>query len=179
MVRVGLIGFGLAGQAFHAPVIRGVQGMELACILERHTSNAKQKYPEVRIARNLDEMLSDKTIGLVVVATPNDSHFSYTKACLEAGRDVVVDKPFTPTMAEAEELVRLAADRGRLITVYQDRRWDGAFHTVKQLLKAGALGRWPSTKPDSTAFASSLSPAHGVRCRIIPPPAFSGISART
>ena len=140
MVRVGLIGFGLAGQAFHAPVIRGVQGMELACILERHTSNAKQKYPEVRIARNLDEMLSDKTIGLVVVATPNDSHFSYTKACLEAGRDVVVDKPFTPTMAEAEQLVRLAADRGRLITVYQDRRWDGEFHTVKQLLKAGALG---------------------------------------
>jgi scyllo-inositol 2-dehydrogenase (NADP+) len=140
MVRVGLIGFGLAGQAFHAPVIRGVQGMELACILERHTSNARQKYPEVRIARNLDEMLSDKTIGLVVVATPNDSHFSYTKACLEAGRDVVVDKPFTPTMAEAEQLVQLAADRGRLITVYQDRRWDGEFHTVKQLLKAGALG---------------------------------------
>ena len=131
MVRVGLIGFGLAGQAFHAPVIRGVEGMELACILERHGSNAKQRYPEVRVARTLDEMLSDKTINLCVVATPNDSHYSYTKACLEAGRDVVVDKPFTPTMAEAEQLVRLAADRGRLITVYQDRRWDGEFHTVK------------------------------------------------
>src|SRR6266496_3726332 len=120
MVRVGLIGFGLAGQAFHAPVIRGVQGMELACILERHTSNAKQKYPEVRIARNLDEMLSDKTIGLVVVATPNDSHFSYANACLEADRHVVVDKPFTPTMAEAEQLVRLAGQRGKLLTVYHD-----------------------------------------------------------
>jgi scyllo-inositol 2-dehydrogenase (NADP+) len=140
MVRVGLIGFGLAGQAFHAPVIRGVQGMELACILERHGSNAKTKYPEVRVARTLDEMLSDKTIGLCVVATPNDTHFSYTKACLEAGRDVVVDKPFTPTMAEAEQLVRLAAERGRLITVYQDRRWDGAFLTVKKLLSSGALG---------------------------------------
>ena len=140
MVRVGLIGFGLAGQAFHAPVIRGVPGMELACILERHGSNAQQKYPEVRVARTLDEMLSDKTIGLCVVATPNDSHFSYTKACLEAGRDVVVDKPFTPTMAEAELLVRLAAERGRLVTVYQDRRWDGEFHTVKQLVKSGALG---------------------------------------
>jgi len=140
MVRVGLIGFGLAGQAFHAPVIRGVPGMELACILERHGSNAKAKYPEVRVARTLDEMLSDKSIGLCVVATPNDSHYSYTKACLEAGRDVVVDKPFTPTMAEAEELVRVAADRGRLITVYQDRRWDGAFLTVKKLVAAGALG---------------------------------------
>jgi scyllo-inositol 2-dehydrogenase (NADP+) len=140
MVRVGLIGFGLAGQAFHAPVIRGVPGMELACILERRTSNSKQRYPEVRIARTLDEMLSDKSIDLCVVATPNDSHFSYTKDCLEAGRHVVVDKPFTPTMAEAEELVRLAAARGRLLTVYQDRRWDGAFLTVKKLVAAGALG---------------------------------------
>ena len=140
MVRVGLIGFGLAGQAFHAPVIRGVQGMELACILERHGSKAKEKYPEVRVARSLDEMLSDNTINLCVVATPNDTHYSYTKACLEGGRHVVVDKPFTPTMAEAEQLVRLAADRGRLVTVYQDRRWDGEFHTVKDLVKSGALG---------------------------------------
>jgi scyllo-inositol 2-dehydrogenase (NADP+) len=141
MVRVGLIGFGLAGQAFHAPVIRGVQGMELACILERHGSNAQQKYPKVRVARTLDEMLSDKSIGLCVVATPNDSHFSYTKACLEAGRDVVVDKPLTPTLDEAEQLVRLAADRGRLLTVYQDRRWDGDFATVRNLVKSGALGK--------------------------------------
>jgi scyllo-inositol 2-dehydrogenase (NADP+) len=140
MVRVGLIGFGLAGQAFHAPVIRGVQGMELACILERHGSNAQKKYPEVRVARTLDEMLSDKSISLVVVATPNDSHYSYTKACLEAGRHVVVDKPFTPTMAEAEQLVLLAAQRGLLVTVYQDRRWDGEFHTVKDLVKSGTLG---------------------------------------
>jgi scyllo-inositol 2-dehydrogenase (NADP+) len=140
MVRVGLIGFGLAGQAFHAPVIRGVPGMELACILERNGANAKEKSPEVRVARTLDEMLSDKTIKLCVVATPNDSHFSYSKACLEAGRDVVVDKPFAPTLGEAEQLVRLAADRGRLVTVYQDRRWDGDFQTVKRLLKSGAVG---------------------------------------
>jgi scyllo-inositol 2-dehydrogenase (NADP+) len=108
MVRVGLIGFGLAGQAFHAPMIRGVRGMELACVLERNTNNAKQRYPDVRIARSLDELLSDKTINLVVVATPNDSHYSYAKAILEADRHVVVDKPLTPTMKEAEELVRLA-----------------------------------------------------------------------
>ncbi len=140
MVRVGLIGFGLAGQAFHAPVIRGVKGMELACILERHGSNAEKKYPEVRVARTLDEMLSDETIELCVVATPNDSHFSYTKACLDAGRHVVVDKPLTPTLAEAEKLVRLASKRDRLITVYQDRRWDGAFLTAKKLIHSGLLG---------------------------------------
>ena len=140
MIRVGLIGFGLAGQAFHAPMIRGVEGMELACVLERRTNNAKARYPQVRIARTFDEMLSDQSINLVVVATPNDTHFSYTKAALEAGRHVVLDKPMTPTMAESEALVHLAAARNLLVTVYQDRRWDGAFLTVKKLLQAGALG---------------------------------------
>jgi scyllo-inositol 2-dehydrogenase (NADP+) len=140
MLRVGLIGFGLAGQAFHAPMIRGVRGMELACILERHSDNAKNRYPEVRVARTLDELLSDGSIELCVVATPNDSHFSYTQACLEAGRHVVVDKPFTPTMKQAQQLVALAADRKRVLTVYQDRRWDGAFLTVKKLIRSGTLG---------------------------------------
>src|SRR5581483_8789594 len=141
MVRVGLIGFGLAGQAFHAPMIRGVEGMELACVLERHTDNAKKRYPNVRIARSLDEMLSDKSINLVVVATPNDTHYSYAKAALEADRHVVVDKPLTPTMKEAEEVVQLAAKRNRLISVYQDRRWDGAYITVRKLIQSGAVGK--------------------------------------
>src|SRR5512146_2317805 len=110
MVRVGLIGFGLAGQAFHAPMIRGVKGMELACVLERRTNNAQARYPEVRIARSLDEMLSDKSINLCVVATPNDTHYSYTKACLEAGRHVVLDKPAVPTLRELEDLFRLATE---------------------------------------------------------------------
>jgi predicted dehydrogenase len=141
MVRVGLLGFGLAGQAFHAAVIRGVRGMELACILERRGTKAQEKYPEVRVARTLDELLSDEGIQLCVIATPNDSHFELARACLLAGRDVVVDKPFAPTLRESEELVRLAAERGRLITVYQDRRWDGDFLTVKKLLASGRLGK--------------------------------------
>ena len=140
MIRVGLIGFGLAGQAFHAPVIEGVEGMELACILERKTSQAREKYPNVRLARTMDEFLSDGNIQLCVVATPNDSHFELSRACLAAGRHVVVDKPFAPTLAEAKELVRLAAKAGLLITVYQDRRWDGEFHTIKKLIGAGTLG---------------------------------------
>ncbi len=140
MVRVGLIGFGLAGQAFHAPVICGVEGMELACILERRGTLAQEKYPGVRVARTLDELLADKTIQLCVIATPNDSHFSLAQACLHADRDVVVDKPFAPTLRESEELVRLAAARGRIITVYQDRRWDGDFATVQKLVQSGRLG---------------------------------------
>ena len=140
MVRVGLIGFGLAGQAFHAPVIRGVPGMELACIMERRGTRAQEKYPDVRVARTLEQLLSDKEIQLCVIATPNDSHYELARACLLAGRDVVVDKPFAPTLRESEELVRLAAERGRLITVYQDRRWDGDFGTVKKIVGSGRLG---------------------------------------
>src|SRR5207302_35252 len=105
-------------------MIRGVKGMDLACVLERKTNNAKTRYPEVRIARTLDEMLSDKSINLVVVATPNDTHYSYAKASLEAGRHVVVDKPLTPTMAEAEELVRLAATLRQRETAEVDDAFD-------------------------------------------------------
>lgn len=141
MVRVGLIGFGMAGQAFHAPVIRGVPGMELACILERRGTRAQERYPNVRVARALDELLNDKEIQLCVVATPNDSHFEYARACLLAGRHVVVDKPFAPTLTQSDELVRLAAEHDRLITVYQDRRWDGDFGTVKNLIGSGKLGK--------------------------------------
>jgi scyllo-inositol 2-dehydrogenase (NADP+) len=140
MVRVGLIGFGLAGRAFHAPVIRGVPGMELACIVERNSTHAREKYPDVRIARTLEELLADKEIQLCVVATPNDSHFELARACLLAGRHVVVDKPFAPTLRESEELVRLAAKCGCLITVYQERRWDGDFGAVKEIVQSGRLG---------------------------------------
>jgi len=141
MVRVGLIGFGLAGQAFHASVIRGVPGMELACILERRGTRVQEKYPEVRVARTLEDLLADKEIHLCVIATPNDSHFEVAQTCLLAGRNVVVDKPFAPTLAESEQLVRLAAECGRLITVYQNRRYDGDFQTIKKIVDSGRLGR--------------------------------------
>src|SRR4051794_3121303 len=105
MLRVGLIGFGLAGQSFHGPSLRTTPGVELARILERSGSIAKKRYPDVLVARTLDELLADKAIQLCVVATPNTGHFEIAKCCLEAGRHVVVDKPFAPTLAEAEELV--------------------------------------------------------------------------
>ena len=172
MVRVGLIGFGMAGQAFHAPVIRGVPGMELACILERRRTRAQEKYPGVRVARTLEELLADEGIQLCAIATPNDSHYELARACLLAGRDVVVDKPFAPTLREAEELVRLAAERGRLITVYQDRRWDGDFGTVKEIVASGRLGtvveyecRYDRFRPEPKANAwreRAGQPAAGV-----------------
>ena len=127
MVRVGVIGFGLAGEVFHAPTIRAVPGMELACVLERSGSRAKEKYPEIRVARTLEELLADETIGLCVVATPHNTHFNFARRCLLAGRNVVVDKPFTVTLRESEELIALAKEKKRLLVVYQNRRWDGNF----------------------------------------------------
>lgn len=140
MIRVGLIGFGVAGQAFHAPVIRGVEGLELACILERKGSRASERYPAVRIARTLEDFLSDASIQLCAIATPNDSHFDLARACLLAGRHVIVDKPFGLTLRESQELVRIAAERDRLITVYQDRRFDGDFQTIGKMIASGVLG---------------------------------------
>src|ERR1700733_14302543 len=139
MVRVGLIGFGMAGQGVYGPGICGGAGMELACILERRGTRADEKYPGIRVARTLDELLTDKEIQLCVIATPNDSHFDLARTCLLAGRNVVVDKPLAPTLVESEELVRIATEHGRLITVYQDRRWDGDFQTVKKILESGKL----------------------------------------
>jgi len=103
-------------------------------------AGTRANYPQVRVVRTLDELLADEGIQLCVVATPNDSHFELARACLLAGRHVVVDKPFAPTLKESEELVRLAAEYGRLITVYHDRRWDGSFHTVQKIVRSGKLG---------------------------------------
>ena len=140
-INVGLIGFGFAGRTFHAPVIRAVSGLRLAAILQRKGTEAASAYPDVRIARSVDELLASDSIQLVVVATPNVSHFDLARQCLLAGRHVVIDKPFATTYAEAAELVSLAEKCGRLLSVYQSRRFDGDFKTVRSLLASDALGR--------------------------------------
>jgi predicted dehydrogenase len=139
LINVGLVGFGFAGKVFHAPVIRAVEGMRLAAIVQRH-GNPDPLYKDVEFVRSVDELLQRK-IDLVVVATPNTSHHPIAKQCLLAGRHVVVDKPFTTTMAEAEDLVQTAARRQRVVTVYQDRRYTGDFATVQKVIGEGAVGR--------------------------------------
>ncbi len=160
MIRAGVIGFGLAGEFFHAATIRAVPGMELACVLERSGLRAKAKYPEIPIARTLDEMLADQTIGLCVVASPHNTHFDFARRCLLAGRDVVVDKPFTVTLREAEELIALAKKRKRVLTVYQNRRWDGDFKTVKKIVESGVLGRVVEYEERFERFRPELRPGN-------------------
>lgn len=118
-----------------------VPGLELAGIVERHGDLARQKYPQARVARSLDELLADERIRLCVVTTPNDSHFEIARKCLNAGRAVLIDKPFTVTSDEARQLKRLAEEHGLLLTVYQSRRLDGDFKTVRKLIAEKTLGR--------------------------------------
>jgi len=140
-IRVGVVGFGLAGRVFHTAVIEATPGLELACVVQRSGEDAAREYPHVRQARSVEEMLGDVGIELVVIATPNYSHFELARQCLHEQRNVVIDKPFTLTSAEASELIHLARHRKRLLTAYQNRRWDGDFQTVRQVLGSGELGR--------------------------------------
>ena len=141
MIRAGLIGFGLGGRVFHAPLLSSVEGLELAAIVERTTSHAAERYPGIATYRTLDEMLADTSLSLIVVSTPNDSHFHYAKQAIEAGRHVVVDKPLCVASGEISELMKLAAARGVMLVPFHNRRFDGDFITVRKLLHDGPLGR--------------------------------------
>ena len=141
MIKVGLVGFGFAGRVFHAPIISAVPGLTLRAILERSGNEAALRYPQTQIVRSIDELLAIDEIQLIVIATPNVSHYPLARQCLLAGRDVVVDKPFTTTYQEAADLVDLAQQRGRLLTVYQNLRCNGDFRTIRRLVESGRLGR--------------------------------------
>ena len=140
-IRVGVIGFGLAGKIFHTAVVAATPGLELAAIVQRKGDDAAKAYPGVKIARSIGEMLEDESIRLAVVGTPSPVHYENAEQCLRSGRNVVVDKPFTLTSNEAQGLINLAREQKVLVTAYQNRRWDGDFVTLKQVIASGELGR--------------------------------------
>lgn len=143
-LRVGLIGYGLAGAVFHAPLIAATPGLALAAVVTGdpdRARRARQEHPGVRVVARAEELLADAaSLDLVVVASPNRTHVPLATAALRAGLPVVVDKPLAGTVAEAETLVELAASRDLLLTVFHNRRWDGDFRTLRSLLAEGALG---------------------------------------
>jgi predicted dehydrogenase len=141
MIRVGLVGFGMAGRVFHGPLLSSVDGLELAAVMERSTNKAAERYPGLTIHRSLEAMLADDSLSLFVVATPNGTHFALAKEILRAGRNVVVDKPMTVTSAQAAELVGLAGKHKALLAPFHNRRWDSDFLTVQKLLHEASLGR--------------------------------------
>ena len=140
-VGVAVIGFGLAGRVFHAPFVSAVPGLRLEAIVQRSGNAAAEAWPGVRILRSAEAAFADPAVELIVVATPNETHFALAKAGLEAGKHVVIDKPFSATSAEARELIDLASGKGLVVAPFHNRRWDGDFLTLKKLLAEGVLGR--------------------------------------
>ncbi len=158
MLKVGLVGFGFAGKTFHAPVIRVVEGLRLTTIVQRHGGGAPDpRYADVELVRSVDELLA-RTVDVVVIATPNTSHHPIAKQCLLARRHVVIDKPFTTTLTEADELVQLGAAQRRVLSVYHNRRYVGDFVTLRALLSQGALGRVTMYESHFDRFRSELRP---------------------
>src|ERR1700677_1103753 len=140
-IGVAVIGFGLAGKVFHAPFVSAVPGLRLEAIVQRKGDEAARAYPKTRILRSVNEALEDAAVQLVVVGTPNETHFGLAKQALLAGKHVVIDKPFAATSAEAMELKELAEKQGVVLAPFHNRRWDGDFLTVKKLLEDSAAGR--------------------------------------
>jgi len=142
--NAGVIGYGLSAKVFHIPLLLVVPEFKLHAIVQRSPKpedNAEEDHPGVKVWRSADEMVKDEELDVVIVTTAPDTHLSLAKLALEAGKHVVVEKPFTPTSEEAQELIRLAKKQNRLLTVYQNRRWDSDFLTLSKYIKNGSLGR--------------------------------------
>jgi predicted dehydrogenase len=141
MIRVGLVGFGMAGRVFHGPLVSSVDGLELAAVMERTTNKAAERYPGIVTYRSLEAMLEDESLGLFVVATPSGTHFEIARQILEAGKNVAVDKPMSVTSGQIAELMGIASDKNVWLLPFFNRRWDSDFQTLKKLLVEESTGR--------------------------------------
>ncbi len=139
-IRTGICSYGMSGKLFHAPFIHAHPGYELSAIVERHNHDSKERYPEAKLYRSVDELCADKELQLIVVNTPTHLHFEQAKMVLQAGKHLVIEKPFAVTVKEAEELTALAAKNKLFISVYQNRRYDGDYRAVKNVIQQGLLG---------------------------------------
>jgi predicted dehydrogenase len=140
MISTAVISYGVSSKTFHIPFITTHGGYSLDMILERNGETCKEKFPSVKVVKTIEEVLRDPSIELVVITSPNTTHFPYAKAALEAGKHIVVEKPFTNTSAEALELIQLSKKTGKLCSVFHNRRYVADFLTMKKILEDGLLG---------------------------------------
>ncbi|KLT65091.1 Gfo/Idh/MocA family oxidoreductase [Pedobacter sp. BMA] len=141
IIPAGLLAYGMSGKVFHAPFLNNHKGFQLKAVVERNQKKATADYPDLISYGSIDELLNDGEIELVVINTPNNLHFEHSKAALQSGKNILVEKPFTATSAQAKELFELADQVGRQILFYQNRRWDSDFAAVKKVLASGKLGK--------------------------------------
>jgi scyllo-inositol 2-dehydrogenase (NADP+) len=157
-IDVGLIGYGLAGSTFHAPVIAAVKELRLTTVVTSRASDVARDLPGVKCVDSAAALFADPAVELVVIATPNPTHVELAREALEADKHVVIDKPMTTTAADADALIGLAAERGRLLSAYQNRRWDNDFLTVKALVDAGRLGHLYAYEAHYDRFRPQIKP---------------------
>src|SRR3954471_10550165 len=140
MIKVGLVGFGISAKVFHAPFITTNNNYQLVSVVERHKQESKELYPFVQVVKTFEELLQNEEIDMVVITTPNETHFPYAKAALETGKHVVLEKPVTNTSAEAKQLLEIANRSGKVLSVYQNRRYVSDFLTIRDILDKQLLG---------------------------------------
>lgn len=158
IIQTGVASYGLSGQVFHAPFLDTNAGFNIKKVWERTKNLSVQRYPYVEIVRNYEELLNDKDIELIIVNTPDTTHYDYCKQALEAGKHVVVEKPFTLNSQEGEELTKLAESKNLVLSVYQNRRWDGDFLTVQKILNEQLLGKVVEYEAHFDRFKNFVDP---------------------
>ncbi|MBD2306747.1 oxidoreductase [Chroococcidiopsis sp. FACHB-1243] len=157
-IGVGLVGYGMAARVFHAPIIQSIPHLKLKKVVERHGNQSNQDYPGVEVVRDTTTLLQDEEIALVVITTPNISHFDLARQSLLANKHVVVEKPFTVNSNQAQQLIDLARQQNKFISVHHNRRWDGDFLTVKRLLDSQLLGRLVEYESHYDRFRNDVKP---------------------
>jgi len=140
VICTGICSYGMSGKLFHAPFLHAHPGYELSAIVERHNHDSKERYPETKLYRSVEELCADTGLQLIVVNTPTHLHYEQAKLVLHSGKHLVIEKPFAITVKEAEELTALAEKNNLFISVYQNRRYDGDYRAVKNVLQQGLLG---------------------------------------
>jgi len=139
-INVGIIGYGLSGRVFHAPFIHTHKGFQLKKIVQRSGKESQKTYPYIEVVSDYKNLLKDDSLEVIAVCSPNSLHFEMAKDCLLAGKHVIVEKPFTTSSKEADELIAISKKLRKKIFVYQNRRWDADFLTIKDILKNMELG---------------------------------------
>lgn len=140
-ITTGMLSFGMSGRVFHGPLLTAHPGFTLDAVVQRNTPTIKSYYPTVQVYNSVDKLLADKSIELVIVNLPNEYHYELTRQVLEAGKHAVVEKPFTLTVKEGSELIALAEKKNLVLSVFQNRRWDGDFLTVRKVVEGNLLGK--------------------------------------
>jgi len=140
-INVGLASYGMSGEIFHAPLLHMHKGFNIVKILERTKNKSRDRYPGINIVRSYGEITNDNKIDLIIVNTPDKEHYEMALQAIKSGKHVVVEKPFTLHVHEADKLIAASAETGKLLSVFQNRRWDGDFLTVQKIISEGLLGR--------------------------------------